>query len=118
MVNLPLDVLMYFFFAMDIEMIENNLDTKASYAGKDFDTFIADLKDIFAQVQAAGVHRLSATMGHKPGNPHQYFGFEAKNTSIRIPITFEVLEDGLSIASIQDDTNYIKDKDVRSTLTI
>lgn len=118
MVNLPLDMLVFFFYKMDYDMLECNLEEDKIYAGKAMPEFLKELKAMFEAVQANGESRLMVTMGHKENSNLVFYGFEDKSGKIRIPYTLEVLDDGLTVKSIQDDTGFIKDKNVRTNLTV
>jgi CRISPR/Cas system-associated protein Csm6 len=101
MVNLPLDMLVFFFYKMDYDMLECNLEEKTLYAGKTLPE-----------------SKLLVTMGHKASSDLVFYGFEDQEGRVKIPFTLEVMEDGLTVKSIQDDDGFIKDKNVRTNLSV
>ena len=118
MVNLPLDMLVFFFYKMDYDMLECNLEENKLYAGKEMPEFLKDVKSVFDAAQAGGETRLLVTMGHKENSDLDFYGFEDKSGKVDIPFTLEVLADGLTVKSIQDKVGFIKDKNVRTNLTV
>jgi hypothetical protein len=118
MVNLPLDMLVFFFYKMDYDMLECNLEENTLYAGKTLPEFLIELKALFEAVRANGTSKLLVTMGHKASSDLVFYGFEDQEGRVKIPFTLEVMEDGLTVKSIQDDDGFIKDKNVRTNLSV
>jgi|GEM_PF-3042540 len=118
MVNLPLDLLVAYCYKMDMEMIENNLDESGIYAGKNFNDFIAFLKEIFAGLHAKQDTRINPVMGKKAGSDRLFIGFEPSVSKTLLPFTVEAMEDMITVASIQDTEGFEKTGDMRSRLSI
>ncbi len=119
MVNLPTDMVVFFIYKMDIELLENNLDAHGTYAGMDLKNFISHLKKLVDEVKASDDNQLTPTMGIKPNNENVFFGFETFKNHRQIPITVETLvNDRNTVVSIQDDAGFVKTEDMRSRLSV
>lgn len=118
MLDLPLDIVVHFMNKMRLDIIESSIDTSVTYAGMDYDSFIAFLKTNFDKYLAAGEKSLNIFIGKKEGNNNIFYGFESEKLGEVLPLLVEAYEDNLTAIAIVNMDGFIKTGNVRSKLVI
>lgn len=118
MINVPLDMLIFFMYKMRMDLLENSLDTHIQYADVDFDTFIMELNNCFERYKAAGATELNIVHGLRNNSNNIIYGFECVQLNEELPFLVECLEDNTTIIGICRKDDYNKLGNLRSKLAL
>lgn len=118
MVNVPLDMLVFFMYKMRMDILENSLDIHDIYADMKFDDFIAELNACFDKYTVAGATELNIVHGKKIGTTNIVYGFECTELQEDLPFIIECLEDNYTVIGIHKNEGFNKTGNVRSHLAL
>lgn len=118
MINVKLDMLAFYLYRMDLQLLAANLDEDMTYAGMSYDIFIQRLAEEFEEFRSDGTTKLICFIGKKVGNEATYFGFEHPTSGKQLSFALETYLNGNEVTTIVPINEIVKQKNVRTNLSI